>query len=51
MAKPQGRTFLKTDERSPLYGLGWDNVQYRDEDYDLGEGVLLKGGNSFQFDT
>ena len=51
MAARQGKTFLKRDEKSPLFGLGWDNTQYRDPDYDLGEGVLLKGGNSFQFDT
>ena len=51
MARPQGRTFLRSDERSPLYGLGWDNVDFRDPGYDLGAGVLLKGGNSFQFDT
>lgn len=51
MNRPQGVTFLASDEKSPLYGLGWDNVSYRDRDYDLGDGVLVKGGNSFQFDT
>lgn len=51
MAKPQGRTFLSGDDRTELFGLGWDNVDFRDPDYDLGDGVLLKGGNSFQFTT
>lgn len=51
MATKQGRTFLKLDERSERYGLGWDNVCYTHPDYDLGEGVMLKGGNSFQFTT
>ena len=51
MAKKQGRTFLKSDESSTTYGLGWDTVCYTHPDYDLGDGVLLKGGNSFQFTT
>ncbi len=51
MAKKQGATFLSKDERSRSYGLGWDTVCYQHPDYDLGEGVLLKGGNSFQFTT
>lgn len=51
MAKKQGRTFLNLDESSTTYGLGWDTVCYSHPDYDLGEGVLLKGGNSFQFTT
>jgi|GEM_PF-270075 Beta-lactamase class C and other penicillin binding proteins len=45
----QGKTFLDVDERSCKYGLGWDQVAYANEDFDLGEGVLTKGGNSFQF--
>ncbi len=51
MAKRQGRTFLDCDERSTLYGLGWDSVDYRDPEYDMGDGVLQKSGNSFQFTT
>lgn len=51
MAKPQGHTFLPSDDRTELYGLGWDNVAFMEPDFDLGEGVLLKGGNSFQFTT
>ncbi len=51
MAKPHGRTFLDCDDRSLTYGLGWDSVCYSDPEYDLGEGVLQKGGNSFQFTT
>ncbi len=45
----QGRSFLKADERSSKYGLGWDQVAYENNDFELGEGVLTKGGNSFQF--
>lgn len=51
MARPQGKTFLKGDNRTPLFGLGWDSVNYQDPDYDLGDGTLQKGGNSFQFTT
>lgn len=51
MAKPQGVSFLPMDTRSTAFGLGWDKVNFSDPDYDLGEGVLLKGGNSFQFTT
>jgi CubicO group peptidase (beta-lactamase class C family) len=51
MAKPHGRTFLTDDDRTPSYGLGWDNVSFKDPEYDLGDDVLLKGGNSFQFTT
>ena len=49
MAKRQGATFLEEDIRSTAFGLGWDSVCYSDPDYDLGEGVLQKSGNSFQF--
>ena len=49
MAKKQGVSFLPQDQKSPAYGLGWDTVDFRDPDFDLGEGVLRKGGNSFQF--
>lgn len=49
MAKPQGVSFLAQDQKSPSYGLGWDTVCFSDPDFDLGEGVLRKGGNSFQF--
>lgn len=51
MAKRQGVSFLPEDTRSVDFGLGWDKVNFTDPDYDLGEGVLLKGGNSFQFTT
>ena len=49
MAKKQGVTFLKKDEATSFYGLGWDNVNYQHPDYDLGEGSVRKGGASFQF--
>lgn len=51
MAKRQGRTFLEDDDRSKLFGLGWDNVALKDPLYDLGEDTHMKSGNSFQFDT
>lgn len=51
MAKMQGRSFLTNDDRSRLYGLGWDNMNFHEPDYDLGEGTLIKGGNSFQFNS
>lgn len=51
MAKPHGKSFIPSDDKTCNYGLGWDNVNFTDIDYDLGEGVLLKGGNSFQFTT
>ncbi|HRX59081.1 MAG TPA: hypothetical protein P5075_09935, partial [Eubacteriales bacterium] len=51
MTKPQGKTFLAGDDRSPMFGLGWDHVSFQVPELDLGEHVLLKGGNSFQFDT
>lgn len=51
MAKHQGVSFLPGDTRSTGFGLGWDNVDMKDKDYDLGEGVLQKSGNSFQFTT
>lgn len=51
MARSYGVTFLSSDDRSTGFGLGWDNVAFKDMDYDLGENVLQKGGNSFQFTT
>lgn len=51
MAKKQGISFIPEDTRSGDFGLGWDNVNFADPDYDLGEGVLRKSGNSFQFTT
>ncbi|MCE5195849.1 MAG: beta-lactamase family protein [Negativicutes bacterium] len=51
MAKPHGVSFLTEDDRSTSFGLGWDNVNMQDPEYDLGEGVLQKGGNSFQFNS
>ena len=49
MAKMQGATFLTEDNSATRFGLGWDNVQVEDPEFDLGQGVLMKGGNSFQF--
>ena len=49
MRKMQGATFLPEDTASTRYGLGWDNVCVEDPEFDLGEQVQLKGGNSFQF--
>lgn len=49
MRTPQGRTFLPDDARSTSFGLGWDNVHVNHPDYDLGEQVQMKSGNSFQF--
>lgn len=49
MAKCQGASFLVDDQKSAAYGLGWDTVKFSDPQYCLGEGVLAKGGNSFQF--
>lgn len=51
MAKKQGVSFIPEDTRSLAFGLGWDTVSFSEPDYDLGEGVLMKGGNSFQFTT
>jgi CubicO group peptidase (beta-lactamase class C family) len=51
MAKPQGRTFLKTDGRAGSYGLGWDVVDFLLPYYSLGSHALYKGGNSFQFSS
>lgn len=51
MAKRQGRTFCRSDCESELYGLGWDNVSLKHPDFDWGEGVCAKGGNSFQYTT
>ena len=49
MLTSHGKTFLKKDQATALYGLGWDNVNYKHPDYDLGEGAFRKGGASFQF--
>lgn len=49
MAKNHAIIFLPIDNSPEGYGLGWDNVNFIDKEYDLGEGVLIKGGNSFQF--
>lgn len=51
MRKMQGVTFLEEDTSSTRFGLGWDNVIYEDPEFDLGEHVQLKGGNSFQFSS
>lgn len=49
MARMQGATFLPEDTAATRFGLGWDNVRVEDPEFDLGQGVLMKGGNSFQF--
>lgn len=49
MGKYQGATFLSDDTASIRYGLGWDNVDVREPQFDLGDHVVMKGGNSFQF--
>lgn len=49
MGKYQGATFLSEDTASIRYGLGWDNVDVQEPQFDLGEHVVMKGGNSFQF--
>ncbi len=49
MARCQGVTFIHEDTSSVSFGLGWDNVKLKDPEFDLGDHVLLKGGNSFQF--
>lgn len=49
ITKPQGQTFLPWDNSSSYYGLGWDSVNMTHEDYDLGDGVLDKGGATIQF--
>ena len=51
MARLQGVSFVEGDQKSVAYGLGWDTVRFSHPYFDLGEGVLLKGGNSFQFTT
>ena len=49
MGKYQGVTFLPEDTASIRYGLGWDNVDVQEPQFDLGDHVVMKGGNSFQF--
>lgn len=49
ITKPQGQTFLSWDDCSPSYGLGWDNVDMPHAAYELGSGVLDKGGGTRQF--
>lgn len=49
MAKHQGISFLPEDTASTCYGLGWDQVAFKDPDIEMGEGVLMKGGGTFQF--
>ena len=49
MGKLQGATFLEEDTSAIRYGLGWDNVKVEEPEFDLGEHVVMKGGNSFQF--
>ena len=49
MAKSWGTTFLESDLGAIDFGLGWDLVRHHDPDYDFGDGVLAKGGNSMFF--
>ena len=51
MAKSWGSTFLDTDLGAIDFGLGWDLVKHHDPDYDFGNGVLAKGGNSMFFSS
>lgn len=51
MAKSWGTTFLKSDLGAIDFGLGWDLVRHHDPDYDFGDGVLAKGGNSMFFSS
>lgn len=49
MRKRQGVTFLPEDTASICFGLGWDQVAVQEPEFDLGDHVQMKGGNSFQF--
>ena len=49
MAKKWGKTFLKEDDKSTDFGLGWDTVALEVPHYDLGSHVCVKGGNSLYF--
>lgn len=51
ITKPQGQTILPADTWSPGYGLGWDSVDMPCEEYDLGSGVLDKGGGTREFSS
>lgn len=51
MRKRWGATFLKADSSTCEYGLGWDTVCFHDPDFDLGEHVQIKGGNSLFFSS
>lgn len=51
MAKSWGKTFLKQDKGAIDFGLGWDLVTNHDPEFDFGEGVLSKGGNSMFFSS
>jgi CubicO group peptidase (beta-lactamase class C family) len=49
MTEPTGRTFLKKDEMSPTFGLGWDGVEITEFGMDLGVRAYRKGGATLQF--
>lgn len=51
MAKSWGTTFLESDLGAIDFGLGWDLVRHHDPDYDFGDSVLAKGGNSMFFSS
>ena len=51
MDKSWGTTFLESDLGAIDFGLGWDLVRHHDPDYDFGDGVLAKGGNSMFFSS
>ena len=51
MAKSWGKTFLEQDKGAIDFGLGWDLVTNHDIEFDFGEGVLSKGGNSMFFSS
>jgi hypothetical protein len=51
ICKPQGVTFLRHDYYSPLYGFGWDTVEFKHWKVDLGKHALEKNGGTAQFDS
>lgn len=51
MYKKQGVTFLKNDQFSACYGLGWDSVAYTSPAVDFGPNTLAKGGSTTQFSS
>lgn len=46
-----GHYISRIGSRAIDFGLGWDLVRHHDPDYDFGDGVLAKGGNSMFFSS